>query len=92
MARVCGLDVCKIKCKKAYILKKVKPHHDHQKCAQEKERPENESPEEIKISRETTHKLRNSMFSRELSQNRAISEIYNHLPTREICYRHTETT
>ena len=51
MATVCVSEVCKIKCKNAYKLKKVKSHHDHQKSAQRKERPVNESPEEIIVNR-----------------------------------------
>ena len=41
MVRVCVLEVWQIKCKKAYFLKEVEAHHDHQDSAQEKEKPEN---------------------------------------------------
>ena len=67
----------------AYILKRTKACHHHQKCAQEKEPPVTESPEEIIISRGTTYSLRNGIFSRELSPITVISEIYNHLPTKK---------
>ena len=75
MTRVCVLEVCKLKCKKAYILKKANACHDHQKCAQEQERPENGSLEEMIINRGTTYNLRNGRFNRELSQIKVISEI-----------------
>ena len=55
--------------------KKAKTHHEYQKCAKEKERPENESPEEIIIDRNMTYSLRNGKCSRELRQNKVISEI-----------------
>ena len=76
MARVHFLEACKLTGKKPYFLKRVQSYHDHQKCAQEKERSENESPEEISDI-ETTYHLTNDRLSRELSQNSVI----NHLPT-----------
>ena len=39
------------------------------------ERPENESPEQMIIDRTMTYSLRNGKSSRELSQNKLISEI-----------------
>ena len=47
MARVCVLGVHNIKCKKAYFLKPVTAYHDHQNSAQEGERPENKSLDEL---------------------------------------------
>ena len=79
MARVCVLEVSKVKCKRAYILKLVKAHHDHKNSAQEKQRPENESPKEIIINRGTTNCLRNGRFHRELSQSKVIPEILQSL-------------
>jgi hypothetical protein len=43
--------------------------------AHEKERPDNESPEESIINRETTYSLRNVMYRREWSHNKVILEI-----------------
>ena len=40
--------------------------------AHEKERPENEAPEEVMVNRRTTYSLRNG---RQLSQNKCILEI-----------------
>ena len=48
---------------------------DHQNSAKEKERPENESPEEIMINRGTTYCLTNGRFSNEFNENTVISEI-----------------
>ena len=75
MARLCVLGVCNIGCKKAYFLEPVKAYHDHQNSAQEWERPNNKSLDELIASRGTTHHLRNGSFRRELSQNIIISEI-----------------
>ena len=86
MARVFVLEVCKIKHKKAYILKYVKAHHDHQNRTQEKERPDNEPPKEPIVNKEIAYSLRNNRFRRKLS------EIFlNHLPTKKNCYKCTET-
>jgi len=74
MARVCVLEVSKIKCKKAYPLKYIKGHCDHQNSVQEKVRPRNQLPEEIIINRGETYSLRNSRFRKELSQNTVISD------------------
>jgi hypothetical protein len=43
--------------------------------AQEKERPDNESSKYIIINRETNYHLMNGRFSRQLSQDKIISEI-----------------
>ena len=52
----------------------MKAYHDDQKSEKGKERPENESTEEIIVYRETTYKLVNGRFRRELSQNKVISK------------------
>ena len=67
MARVFVLEVCKIKCKKAYFLKYVKAHHDHQNSTQEKGRPDNEPPKEPIVNKGITYSLRNDSFRRKLS-------------------------
>ena len=54
---------------------KAKTHHEYQKCGKEKEQPENMLLEDIIIDRKMTYKLRNGKSSRELSQNKLISEI-----------------
>ena len=51
-----------------------------QGSAQERERPENESPDEFIVNRRTTHslrngRLRNGRFRRELNQNIVVLEI-----------------
>ena len=53
----------------------IKTYHDHQNSAQERERPENKSLDDLVVNRGTTHPLRNHRFRRELSQNIFISEI-----------------
>ena len=47
------------KLQKAYLLKQVNAHCDHQNSVQEKERPRNESPEEIIVNRGATYKVKN---------------------------------
>ena len=75
MAKVCWLEVCKKKCKKVYILRQMKAHHDYQKFAQENKRPEIELPEDMTTNGGATYCLRNGGSSRELSQNNVTSEI-----------------
>ena len=66
-------------------------HHSHQNIAQEREKAENESPDELIVDKGTTHNLINGTFGRELSQNIVVSEINNHLPTKIFSLIHTET-
>ena len=40
----------------------IKAYHDHQNSAQERERPENKSLDELVVNRGTTHQLRNGGF------------------------------
>ena len=54
---------------------KAKTHHDYHKFAKEKERPENELPEEMIIDRKMTYSLKNGKSSRELSLNKVILEM-----------------
>ena len=88
MARVCISEVCKIQCKNAYPLKLVKAHYNWQNSEQEKEKPDNESPEDIAINRGTTYHLKNG---RNWVRTKIFQVLYDHLLTRKICYRHTET-
>ena len=50
-----SLGVCNIRCKKAYSLKPVKSYHNHQKSAQERERPGKKSLDELIVNKGTTH-------------------------------------
>ena len=63
------------KIKESIPSKIGKAHYVHQNSVQEKERPRNESPEEIIVNGEVTYNLRNSRFRRQLSQNTVISDM-----------------
>ena len=57
------------------LAEAVKAYHHHHNSAQERERPENKSLNELIVNRGTSHQLRNGRFRRELSQNIVILEL-----------------
>ena len=73
------------KMQQTYFLKKVKACHDYQKSVQGKERPENESPENMIVSRWTTYSLWNGSLEENWVRNFIVT-----YPLK-ICYQHTET-
>ena len=75
MARVCVVRSAQNKMHEGIHSEAIKAYHDHRNSAQERERPENKSMDELVVNRGTTHQLRNGRFRRELSQNIVISEI-----------------